>query len=278
MISRKRRPLGIGLHQHVAEHRVAHERGIGDDLVRAVLGGDAFADRHHHVLEHVDIHALVRRIDRRHAGGVREQVQDGDIVAALTCELGHHVFDLGVKGELAHFDRAQHQHIGERLGDREQAEDRILLHRDRLLRIRVPERFVEPDLAMARDDHRAAEIKVFRDIVFDDGFEVLQPLGIQSVMGVHAFLAAVWNGRPGPETGVKSKSRYARLSSSRICPFRCAYSASGAALQFLAMKSSWLGMFSTVRLMPERTFASSVRIAPSSWPVASGGKVSGISP
>ncbi len=60
-------PLGIGLHQHVAEHGVTHERRIGDDLVWPVRRLDALADGHRHVFQHVDIHALVRRIDRRHA-------------------------------------------------------------------------------------------------------------------------------------------------------------------------------------------------------------------
>ena len=83
----------------------------------------------------------------------------------------------------------------------------------------MSEGFVETDLAMARDDHRAAEIKVLRDIVFDDGFEVLKPSGIQSVMGIHGVLATL-----GQTTKAKSKSRYARLSSSRICPFPCANS------------------------------------------------------
>ena len=51
----------------------------------------------------------------------------------------------------------------------------------------MAERLVEADLAMARDDHRAAEIEIVRDVVLDDGFEMLKPFGIQSMRGVHRF-------------------------------------------------------------------------------------------
>ncbi len=118
---------------------------------------------------------------------MRQQMQHRDVVAPLAGELRYHVLHLGVKRELPHLDRAQDEHVGERLRHREQAEDGILLHRPRLLRIRVPERLVEADLAAPRHDHGAAEIQVLGDIVLDDGFEIPQPLGIQSVShrGVH---------------------------------------------------------------------------------------------
>jgi hypothetical protein len=83
-------------------------------------------------------------------------MKEGDLVAQATCECGHQLADACGQSEASELDRAQHQHIGNGLGHRENAEHRIALQRLLSRRIRMADRGVNAQLAAAHQrNHRA---------------------------------------------------------------------------------------------------------------------------
>ena len=101
-------------------------------------------------------------------------------LATVAGELRDDVRDGRGERELAALDRTQHQHDRDRLGDGEQAENRVLLHGTLALRIRMADGLVQRELAVPADRDDAAEIAIRVDVLLHHGHQVLEPRGIHA--------------------------------------------------------------------------------------------------
>ncbi len=79
-----------------------------------------------------------------------------------------------VQRERAELDGAQHQQVGESLGDGEQAEDGVLRQRPRVRGVVAADGLVENELAAEGDLQNSAVIEARGDIGPDNRFEMIE--------------------------------------------------------------------------------------------------------
>ncbi len=119
-----------------------------------------------------------------------EQVEDGDLFAQAARELRDDLHDFGGEGELAKLDGPKHQHIGDGLGGREDAEHRVQGQRLGPRAAFIADGDLEGDLAGASDlDHRAV-VAALDDVVPDHRLDVVQPI-LPPAPAAHACLPDV---------------------------------------------------------------------------------------
>src|SRR4030095_2944235 len=112
--------------------------------------------------------------------GMRQQVEDRDLLPTLARELRDEIGDRCRQCEIAAFDGTQHQHDCDRLSDGEQAEYRIFFYRALALWVRMTDGLVQRELAVPADGEHRAVILVGVDVLLDHFHQALQSSGIHA--------------------------------------------------------------------------------------------------
>ncbi len=172
--------LGIGAAQCLGHEDMIHQRGIGDAPTRLLRRLNHFAHRRDDFIETVDVPARLHFENDRQSGHMREEMKHGDALPGGAGEGRDQLADGRSEGELATFDRAQHQDVGEGLGDRENAEYRARLQRQGGVGVRRADGGLQAHAAGAGDHDDRTVVQLCRDVRPNHLLEVLQAVLIQN--------------------------------------------------------------------------------------------------